>query len=290
MKYFELSFHLTPYSETAADVLSALLADAGCESFMPNEEEKVLLAYVQTNAYDEKAIEELLEFFPMTDVDIRFDKKEAEDRDWNEAWEEEGFEPIVVDDRLAVCDTKHERPDTELCILIHPRQAFGTGSHQTTRMLLTQLLEMPLEGRKVVDAGCGTGILGFLCLMRGAAALLAYDIDEWSVENTLLNASLNPTVEAGRMEVRLGDAAVLADTHDADLLIANINRNILVGEMPRYVAALKSAPQTRLLLSGFYEQDIAFLLEHCAPFGLEVETKRTDGEWAMLVMRFTQLS
>lgn len=281
MKYFELTFHITPSSETASDVLSALLAEVGFETFVP-EADGSLKAYIQQSFYEASVLDEVIEQFPLPDTHIRYTLAEPEDKDWNETWENEGFEPIAIDNRLVVCDTHHEVPDGVPRITIHPRQAFGTGSHQTTRMLLSTLLDMPLKGLRVVDAGCGTGILGFLCLMQGASKLLAYDIDEWSVQNTLDNATLNFS-NTDAMEVRLGDASVLQDAHDYDLLIANINRNILLGDMERFAGALK-AQGSRILFSGFYQDDVPMLIEKARTFGFHYVCEQHDEEWAMLLL------
>ena len=285
MKYYELTCSMEPQSEVAQDILSALLAEAGFESFVP-EEDGTLKAYVQQTLYEEEAVKGIAADFPLPGVHLAFTLSEAEDKDWNEAWEQEGFEPICIDHRLAICDTHHGEVEAERRIFIHPRQAFGTGSHQTTRMILSQLLELPLEGLKVVDAGCGTGILGFLCLMQGAASVLAYDIDDWSVANTHDNALLNFSPEEldGRLEVRLGDVGCLAGEEHCDLLIANINRNILLHDLPHFARVLRNSG-SHILLSGFYATDIPSLLEEAGRHGFCLESQRTDGEWAMLVLK-----
>ncbi len=287
MRYYELKFTLAPTSETATDILSALLADIGFETFVPTEEGQ-LEAYIQQTFYDEAAVQAVVDTFPLPGTDISWECSEAADENWNEMWENEGFQPIYVDGRLVVCDPRHDVDETLEKILIHPRQAFGTGSHQTTRMLLSTLMQMPLNGCHVVDAGCGTGILGFLCLKHGAARLFAYDIDEWSVRNTLDNAELNE-LDNKRIEVMLGDASVLdnlaeSTTADArfDLLIANINRNILLADLPRFASVMKT--NARILLSGFYTTDVPQLVEDAAQFGFRPTLQRQDEDWAMLCL------
>lgn len=282
MKYFELTFTLSPSSETASDILSALLAEIGFETFVP-EENGTLKAYVQQATYNEEMLKQTIEEFLLPQHTIAYTLSEPEDKDWNETWEEEGFEPIIIDQRLAVCDTRHALPPCQRCIIIHPRQAFGTGSHQTTRMILTELLEHNLDGLRVVDAGCGTGILGFMCLMQGAASVLAYDIDEWSVRNTLDNAALNFPHTNVPLEVRLGDSSVLIGEHDFDLLIANINRNILLADMEQFASTLLTA-NARIIISGFYATDVPMLLDEAAKHDLHLVRQRTDHEWAMLLL------
>lgn len=288
MKYYELTFQIEPQSEVAQDVLSALLADIGFETFMPMED-GTLKAYVQQDFYDEESLHGLLEAFPLPDTRIHYDIIEPEDKDWNETWEAEGFEPIHIDNRLVICDTHHDTTHDDSNarrILIHPRQAFGTGSHQTTRMILAQLLDMQLEGLSIVDAGCGTGILGFLSLMQGAKHVVAYDIDEWSVQNTLDNAALNfgPHDIEERLEVRLGDASAIDGETGHDLLIANINRNILLGDFARFSSATRQQG-AHILLSGFYKDDVPYLLDEAAKHGFTLEKQCCDEEWTMLLLK-----
>ncbi len=272
MKYLELSFSINPYNEAAADVLAALLAQAGCDTFVPNEQG--LMAYCLQDAYDETAIQGAIDetraaFENTTDdapLAISFSWTEAPDENWNATWEaEHHFEPIAL-------------PDGQQIHII-PRQAFGSGEHATTRMILGLLasLPSPLAGTTVIDAGCGTGILGIAALKLGAAKVFAYDIDEWSVRNALENFELNGV----SADVRLGDAAVLNDAPEADVLVANINRNILLADMPAFVDALK--PEGLLILSGFYEADIAPLVERASTLQLQLLTTRADGDWRALL-------
>lgn len=297
MKYYEYIFNIDPYSEDAADVLSALLAEQGFETFVTEKDadgdEEVLKAYVQQTLCDKDAIDEMLQFFPFPGVEVSYDIAIPEDKDWNEEWEKEGFEPITIDKNILICDTHHAEQfaDSEFVhrILIHPRQAFGTGSHETTRMILRQLLDLDLNGKRVIDAGCGTGILGLLCLQLESKFVFAYDIDEWSTRNSADNAELNfPNDEDGvvtgeRLQIELGDASCLAGQTGFDLLIANINRNILLGDIPRFSEALASNG-VKLLLSGFYRSDVPSLLDCAAQFGFHVEQEKHDGEWTMLLL------
>lgn len=291
MKYYELACSVTPCNDDNCDVLSALLAELGFETFVPTD--NGVNAYVQQTFYDETAVNCLIENFPIPGVTVTYVLNEPEDKDWNETWEEEGFEPIVVDGKVVVCDTRHADVLEEFSgmkdvrvITIHPKQAFGTGSHQTTRMLLSSLYDMDLTGKRVVDAGCGTGILGFLCLMNKAEKVLSYDIDEWSVNNTIHNYSLNFDAEStpmsSVMDVRLGDSSCIVGEKEFDLLIANINRNILLADMDRFASVLKEKGSA-ILLSGFYVDDVPYLVEATAKYGFSLHTKRTDNEWAMLM-------
>lgn len=273
MKYLELTFHITPYNEAAADVLTALLADVGCDTFEPSD--TGLTAYILQDAYDEAAIRtavsNTLDTYPVTvpegspeGLTITFTAAPAPDENWNATWEaEHHFEPITL-------------PDGQLLQII-PRQAFGSGEHATTRLMLGLLSDLaPLADTTVIDAGCGTGILGIAALKLGAAHVFAYDIDEWSVRNAQDNYALNGC----ESEIALGDASCLASAPQADILLANINRNILLADLPAFASHLK--PAGHLLLSGFYEADILVLTDAATPLGLTLCDTLADGDWRAL--------
>lgn len=282
MKYYKVNYTIYPYSEDFADVLSALLCDIGFETFETTS--TGLEAYIQQNLWNEDEAQALIASFPIPGTKLTFEVEEAEYANWNQQWEEEGFHPIVIEDKIAVHDTRHTNiPDVEHDIIIAPCQAFGTGSHQTTRMILSQLYDMPLVGQKVVDAGTGTGILSIMSIQKGASYVFAYDIDEWSVRNTLDNFRLN-NIPSDKTDVIEGDASVLEFVQDVNLLIANINRNILLADMPAFTNCL--AEGGKLLLSGFYIQDIPILVERAQELGLTLTSQRDEDGWAMLL--FTQ--
>lgn len=274
MKYLELTFHITPYNEAAADVLTALLADVGCDTFLPSD--TGLTAYILQDAYDEVAIRDavsntLATFSPAavpeasaSGLSITFTAAPAPDENWNATWEaEHHFEPITL-------------PDGQLLQII-PRQAFGSGEHATTRLMLGLLSDLaPLADTTVIDAGCGTGILGIAALKLGAAHVFAYDIDEWSVRNAQDNYALNGC----EAEIALGDASCLAAAPQADILLANINRNILLADLPAFVSRLK--PAGHLLLSGFYDADIPVLTDAATSLGLTLIDTLADDDWRAL--------
>ena len=278
MKYYQAEFHLMPYREVVADMLTALLGDCGFEAFVPATDG--FTGYVQQREYDEASVRQAVATF-QADCQITYTVTEAPDEDWNQAWEDEGFEPIAIDRLVCVHDTRHtDVPSCRYDIIVNPRMAFGTGTHPTTQQILRQLCQTELQGRAVVDAGCGTGVLGFLCSMRGASSVFAYDIDEWSVENTRINAGLNGI---DNIDVREGDASVLPQDGRFDLLIANINRNILLNDMPRFACALNQHGQ--MLLSGFYDADVALLLDKGKELGFGLELQTVVNGWAMLLLR-----
>lgn len=278
MKYFEVTCKIQPFSEIAADVFSASLAEIGFEAFSADDER--LTAYIQQDIWNEELMQEAICNFFMPEVSITYEVQEVPDEDWNQVWEEEGFQPVVVSNEIVVHDVKHtDVPQVRYDILITPRLAFGTGSHETTRLILRTLAQLDLAGKHIIDAGTGTGILTIMAVKRGAESVFAYDIDEWSVENTKDNLLLNHIYN--NVQVRVGDSSVLKGQKKADLLIANINRNILLADLPRFVASLK--PEGKMILSGFYLQDIPALADAAAQLGFRLLKTEKEDEWAMLL-------
>ena len=291
MKYYEVDFTMTPCTQDAQDILSALAGEAGFETF--EETATGLKAYVQQALFDEDALHFALEGFPFENITITYSIQEAEDKDWNEQWEQEGFEPIEVrckkeDGRcrtLVIHDGRHLPSDIDLqpsaiMIEIDAHLAFGTGTHETTRMICGMLLDMQLDGLRVLDCGCGTGILGICALKLGAASAVGYDIDEWSADNTRHNAVINRVDD--RLTALCGDASVLSGFGaEFNLVMANINRNILLNDMERFRSVM--APKAQLILSGFYKNDCALLESKAQTLGLSLKATRTDGDWACLL-------
>lgn len=272
MKYAEVTFVLTPYSEIAADILSAVAGEIGFDSFVSTDEG--VMGYIQTALYDEPTLTDLLASFPMPGTSVTFVAAPMEDKDWNEEWEKNFFAPIVVGDRCVVHSTFHkDYTKAEYDIVINPQMAFGTGHHQTTRLMMSFLLDADLEGLNVLDMGCGTGILAILARMRGAAHADAVDIDEWCADNTRDNLALNAITA---IDVFCGDASILAGMGPYDVVIANINRNILLGDMPAYTARMNVGG--RIFFSGFYEADLTLIRAKAESLGLRYVTHRTDGE------------
>ena len=304
MKYFEIAFTLTPYSSDACDVLAALAGEVGFETFV--ETETGLTGYVQQSLFDEQALKEALEDFPFEGVSIGYDVQEAEDKDWNEQWEQEGFEPIVVEcgvrseecgvrnvKTLIIHDGRHLPADVSslhtphsslLEIEIDTKLAFGTGTHETTRMICSTLLDIfgILSPLKALDCGTGTGILAICALKLGAKEAIGYDIDEWSVDNARHNAVINQVDD--RFTSLLGDVTILKEVEGTfDLVMANINRNILLADMP--MMHEKMAPGARLILSGFYTADIPMLTEKAQSLGMTLMAQKEDNDWACLVFQ-----
>ena len=276
--YIEVRFSISPYEETYADVLSAILADCGFESFVADA--NGLTAYVSQRLYDRDAIEAAILNFPIDDVTITHRDILVEGRDWNAEWEKNYFKPIVIGNRCVVHSSfHHDHPVADYDIVIDPKMAFGTGHHQTTTLMIEALLSIPLEGKAVIDMGTGTGILAILAAMRGASPVTGIEIDEAAHVNAVENVGLN---HQPPINVLLGDAARLSDVEPADVFIANINRNIILADIEAYAARLKS--NGTILLSGFYESDVEILLNAAKPLGLTYISHTKKDDWTCLLL------
>lgn len=288
MKYFVANFKIECEAELmqpARELLSAAACEAGFEAFEDTDDG--LLGYVQRPMYDKEALDAAIADYMPEGAAVSYAVEEVPDQNWNQGWEDEGFEPIGVSDNLVIYDAKHTDremfagDDGVMRIFIEARNAFGTGTHQTTRMILRRLLAMDVQGKSVLDCGCGTGILGITASRLGANPVLGYDIDEWSADNAQHNAALNGVEN---MSVMLGDASVLDNVEDRfDIVIANINRNILIADMPAFRAHMKEGAQ--LILSGFYEADVPMIEAAAKEHGLSLCDVVTDEEWACVLFK-----
>ena len=288
MKYFVANFKIECEAELmqpARELLSAAACEAGFEAFEDTDDG--LLGYVQRPMYDKEALDAAIADYMPEGAAVSYSVEEVPDQNWNQGWEDEGFEPIGVSDNLVIYDAKHTDremfagDDGVMRIFIEARNAFGTGTHQTTRMILRRLLAMDVQGKSVLDCGCGTGILGITASRLGANPVLGYDIDEWSADNAQHNAALNGVEN---MSVMLGDASVLNNVAECfDVVIANINRNILIADMPAFRAHMKQGAQ--LILSGFYEADVPMIEAVAKEHGLSLCDVVTDEEWACALFK-----
>ena len=273
MKYFEVTFTTQPCNETVNDVVSALAGDIGFESFV--ECKNGVQAYVQQELFNEESLKEMVQNFPIPGAKVTYEIKEAEDKDWNEEWEKNFFQPIVIGDRCCIHSTfHHDTPKTEYEILINPQMAFGTGHHETTSSIISELLEADLKGKSVLDMGCGTSILAILASMRGADPITAIDIDDWCINNSKDNIELN---HIQNITAELGDASLLKGRKPFDVIIANINRNILLADMDKYAACMHSGSE--LYMSGFYVEDIPVIREKAESLGMEFIHHREKNRW-----------
>ena len=206
MQYIELIFTISKNSEIISDILASELADIGFESFVNNE--SGFVAYIPTSLYDESLINPIIKSVPLKG-EIHFEKNSIEEKNWNEEWEKNYFQPIVIGNECVIHSSFHKDiPAAKYDILIDPKMSFGTGHHETTSLVIQEILNMDLTNKSVLDMGCGTCILGILASMRGAKSVLGIDIDEWCYENSLENLKLN---NISNIEILLGDANLLSD-------------------------------------------------------------------------------
>lgn len=279
MNYFKVRLECVPCTEDITDLLAAFLADVSYESFEPDQ--TGVTAYVQADSYSESAILEIVSEFPI-ETNITFNSEYVEGRNWNEEWEKHYFQPIVIAGECVVHSSFHKNvPDAKYDILIDPKMAFGTGHHATTSQMMRNILDLgDLSGKRIIDMGCGTGILAILAKMRGAEGVTGIEIDPGAYENALENASLN------HQEIKFvcGDAMALSDCDAADIFLANINRNVITNDIVRYAEKIK--PGGSLILSGFYTSDIPVIMQYATPLGFTIEKFTEEGDhWAALCLR-----
>lgn len=279
--YYKVRFEFAPPSETASDLLAAALGEIGFESFVPEADFSAMDAYVPAAQYDEAALEPLAEELP-EGIALSRSVEFVAGRDWNAEWEKNYFKPIVVDGRVVVCGTFHtEVPAAPMKIFINPKMAFGTGHHATTVLMMRSILEGgDIAGASAVDMGTGTGILAILAAMCGARKVLAVEIDPFAAENTAENIALNLPADT-TIELVCGDASALDGRGAfADVFLANINRNIITGDMARYAAAMKAG--ARLTVSGFYVDDRPVVEAAAAASGLSLRNVDELDRWSSM--------
>lgn len=301
MEYLEAQFTIACSAnllQTARDLLADAAAEAGFESFEDTTDG--LKGYVQKSLFNQKVLDQQIADFPLQDTTLSYSIVEAENKDWNKTWEDNGFEPIDIDGKLLIVDanktalsaSSEARSSAPLpCrILVDAKLAFGTGTHETTQMIVSTLLSIAkahggsLAGRRVLDCGCGTGILGLAASKLGAREVVGYDIDEWSVQNTKHNAEIN---DVKNIRALLGDASVIQTIEGTfDIVLANINRNILLNDMEAMRS--KMAENAIFIISGFYEEDIPLLADKAKALGLHLKEQKGKGPWRCLLFSFTK--
>ncbi|HPF52180.1 MAG TPA: 50S ribosomal protein L11 methyltransferase [Draconibacterium sp.] len=271
MEYKKITIGIVPFQEWLRDILTSQFAEIGFDSFVDTA--NGFEAYIPSAQCDKGKLNAVLDEFS---EDFSFDVKSEviEDQNWNEEWEKNYFKPLVVANECVVRAPFHtEFPKLKYEIVIEPNMAFGTGNHETTTMMLEYILKTDFQNKKVLDMGCGTGILGILASMKGADLITAIDIDKWSYEGTLENARLN---SISNVEVRLGDASLL-DSQEFDVIFANIQRNVLLNDMPAYNKVLKNGGT--LIMSGFYKEDMQAIKGKAESLGLKDSGFKEMNKW-----------
>lgn len=268
MVYLEFNFIVDP-TQPATDILIAELGAVGFESFV--ETESGVMAYILKSDFNQTDIEEI---FILQNPDFKIDwtQKEIVQQNWNAEWEK-NFHSIRVDDQCMVRAPFHPRENVKFDIIIEPKMSFGTGHHETTRMMLQHILDTDFAGKTVLDMGCGTGVLAIMAEMKGAKELDAIDIDEWCFINSKENVDRN---NCKNIDVYQGDSSLLTGKK-YDIILANINRNILLEGIPIYTECLNS--EGALFLSGFYLEDLDAISSKCGAYGLEFEKKLEKNNW-----------
>lgn len=276
MDYIEVKIIPQPFSEEIADVLSAFLAPVGYDSF--TQEPDCLKAYCPKDLFSEDQLRDVLGELPFPEVTCRYFIEAIETQDWNETWErQQAFEPIVIDTRCVIHDPAVSVAGDYLYeVLISPKMSFGSGHHETTAQILAEILNLSVSGKRVLDMGCGTGVLGILAARCGASFVKAIDIDDWVCGNARENVALNSVPQ---VEVECGDARLLSGAETYDLILANINRNILLADMEAYVRSLAAGGE--LIMSGFYEEDVPAIRQRAEQLGLVYQYHRSSNNWAV---------
>ena len=269
--YIEYNFTFSP-KEPISEILIAELGNVGFESFV--ETENGVTAYIQKTDWNAEILADVF-VLNSDEFSIEYNLNEVPQTNWNAEWEK-NFEPIQVDDLVSIRAPFHENPNLKYDIVIEPKMSFGTGHHETTHMMVQHLLQLDLENKKVLDMGCGTGILAIFAEMKGAKPLDAIDIDNWCYENSIENVTRN---NCENISVYEGDATLLVDKK-YDVIIANINRNILLMDMKVYTNCLEEGGI--LLLSGFYEQDMPVIDAEVSKYGLKLEKFIQRNNWVAL--------
>lgn len=274
MDFIQLTFKVFPYEEYVCDLLAAELGELGFDSFVPTTDG--VDAFIQASLFDANKVDDLLTDF-VIEASIEYSIVPVVTKNWNEEWEKHYFEPIVIGNQCVIHSSFHKNvPHALYDIVIDPKMAFGTGHHETTSLMISELLEMNPEGKTLLDMGCGTSVLAILASMRHARKIVAIDIDKWCTENSLENIQLNHTTD---IEVLLGGAELLTGMK-FDIILANINRNILLNDMEKYAACLNKGGE--LYMSGFYKEDIPLIEAEAQNNGLQLQYFKEKNNWVVV--------
>ncbi|HET9570152.1 MAG TPA: 50S ribosomal protein L11 methyltransferase [Bacteroidales bacterium] len=272
MDYIEFHIKITPINTIINDLLAVDLAEIGFESF--SETEDGMLAYVSSALYNKEAIRKTIPAEMYGSI-LEFFEKDIPGQNWNETWEKNYFQPIVIGKDCVIHSSFHTNiPEAEFDILIDPKMAFGTGHHETTSLMLEELLKLDVKNKSFLDMGCGTAVLAILASMKGAVHVLGIDIDQWATNNALENIQMNNT---SSIEILTGGAELLEHTRSFDVIFANINRNILLADMAAYTAKMHTG--SLLFMSGFYQTDIPVIRQMAESLGLTYHGHSMKNNW-----------
>jgi ribosomal protein L11 methyltransferase len=277
MAYFEYEIPARSWSTDQREIVVGMLAQIGFEGFVEGDD--IIQAYIHEEHHAGLELNRIIDQLADQGIHVQYRFHKSADQNWNEEWEKK-FEPVVVEDKVLIRapfhDTERDLPYT---LIIEPKMSFGTGHHHTTRLMILEMLDLDMEGRRILDMGCGTGILGIFAAKMGAGRVLGIDIDQWAYENAMENVERNGV---SSMEVRLGDITQLG-SEDFDIILANITRNTLVRDMSAYVSHLDD--QGVLVVSGILAEDVQYILNAAYQNGLNHRRTREESNWLSLSFR-----
>ncbi|MEI7595455.1 MAG: 50S ribosomal protein L11 methyltransferase [Bacteroidota bacterium] len=277
MNYVEVKGKIDPLIQ-GNDLWISLLAEVGFESF--SEDEEFVLAYIQEPDFDENKVTEIAESMKINNFSVAFSSSTIQEKNWNEVWEQ-SYEPVIVEDKCIIRAPFHQvEGKFEFNIVINPKMSFGTGHHETTYLCTSKICDLDLKDKEVLDMGCGTGVLAIIAAQKGAKRIVAIDNNDWAYENTLENIQINNTPQ---IETFLGDAELLKDFKPFDVIVANINRNILLADIPKYATSLKK--DGLLFMSGFYELDLDAIKKCAINSNLKFEFFKVLNTWTLAMFK-----
>jgi ribosomal protein L11 methyltransferase len=274
MEYAKIKCTINPDNELNREILIAMLGEEGFESF--NELEKNIEAFIPSTDLKKELLPDI--FNNITLFRTNYVVEIIPDQNWNEVWEKNYFKPLLINNECLIRAPFHtEYPDAEYEIVIEPQMAFGTGNHETTSLVISKILEQNTEEKKILDMGCGTGILGILASMKGAKEITAIDIDKWAYNNTIENAQINGI---SNIAVKQGNAEILGG-EKYDIIYANIQRNILLNDMETYASVMNKGAE--IVMSGFYTEDLTAIKEEAKLCGLAFKEFSEKNNWVAAV-------
>jgi len=274
MAYLEFEIPARSWSNSEKEILFALMSQIGFEGFVEGEDD--IQAYIEEQRFSSEEWNQLIDKLSAINIKVQYHYHLTEDQNWNEEWEKK-FSPVVVDEGVLIRAPFHNsQDDLKYTLVIEPKMSFGTGHHHTTRLMIRAMGRMGVEGKRILDMGCGTGVLGIYGCLKGASRVLGVDFDQWAYENALENVARNG---AASMEVRLGDVGVL-DQEMFDIILANITRNTLVRDMSAYTSHL--VDEGRILVSGILAEDAQYVLNEAYRCGLHHENTEEESNWISL--------